>query len=177
MLLPFLQEKRNKSNAWRCSKRALLDDIYEFCSCNLILKVITKKREWKYWQGVGGGKVMRKECIRAYRDNNDEIILMFFSNQVLWCERLFKLDFSHILNTSHFISSLQALQLTSWKSLKLIFTIEKLFPCSHASWLHNHLFLPIEYWLLVSSRKHNQLLCRFSGWELSLLITMTHLCS
>lgn len=109
----FLHEKRNKSNAWRCFS-ALPDDIYEIYFCNFILKE-------GYEEKVLTAKENPEECfIRAYDDNNDEIILMFFSNQVLWCERLFKLDSSHILNTLlslYLFTSARLLQLTAQKKL------------------------------------------------------------
>lgn len=93
------------------------------------------------------------------------------------------IDSSHILNTFHFILNASCLcrrfeaKTNIYRGKAAIYVFR---PISTRSPTHtvsgSRLFLPIEYWLLVSSRSHNQLWGKFSWWWIQLLITMTLIC-
>lgn len=94
-----------------------------------------------------------------------------------------RIDSSHILNTFHFILHASCLcrrldsktNIYRGKAGNYVFRpISTRSPRTH--WSGSRLFLPIEYWLLVSSRSHNQLWEKFSWWRIQLLITMTLIC-
>lgn len=73
------------SESLKISSSAFALHLMIFC-WNYVRSCRTKKEKT-----LSSGEECEK-TIRAYKDNNDEIILMFISNQVLWCRGFTRLD-------------------------------------------------------------------------------------